>query len=230
MDAAVSAAISAVYIEDRTTLERWFELVCATYAQQYSGSNQPDWSQFCSALTEGAVSAGIDSHIVERFVDHMNANDINPIETIGLLTEVATELPAVYHELAANTARAPTDELVHDGENPTGEYDESAWNTFLREHGTRWDGTDTSWDQFKTWFLYMAEQHGLTTPAMGFVTYAEGQSDKVAVFAEYGVTINRAAGTDGQQVLDLQSFPEVKPGDSGEWVEYLDAMLTSHGY
>jgi hypothetical protein len=34
----------------------------------------------------------------------------------------------------------------------------------------------------------------------------------------------------GQAQHDVSSFPEVKEGDSGEWVEYLDAMLSSHGF
>lgn len=243
MDVAVNAAISAVHIDDDTTLERWFECIRATYEQQHAGSDRPDWSQFCTKLTEGAMSAGVDSHVVEQFVEHMNANDMTPIETIGQMAEVATELPALYRELAADTARGSTDEPAQEpargGENAADAYDESAWNAFLSEHGVRWDGTDASWEQFKAWFLYEAEQRAVKAPGTGFITYAEGQSDKVAVFAQYGVTINRPAGSEGkqapagsegQQAPDAQSFPEVKPGDSGEWVEYLDAMLTSQGF
>jgi hypothetical protein len=223
MDTAVGAAISAVHIEDDVTAQRWFEFVCATYTQ-HAGSNQPDWSQFSATLAEGAMSAGIDSHLVEQFIEQMNANDVSPVETIGRMAELATELPAFYRRLTAGTP--PGAEAGSEQDN--GSYDEFAWHACLSEHASRWDGTEASWGQFKAWFLYEAEQRGVRVPATGFITYAEGQSDKATIFAEYGVGI--ATQKEDQHAPDVQAFPDVKHGDSGEWVEYLETMLTRHGF
>lgn len=130
-------------------------------------------------------------------------------------------------------------------------YDPDAWSTFLAENGPRWNGDDAAWDQFRTWFVYQADQQGLADPANGFLTYVEGQPDKIAAFAAYGVTIaapahagdtatsdtatsdtatSDTATSDASQAPDTSTFPETRPGDSGEWVAYLDAMLTSNGF
>ena len=120
-------------------------------------------------------------------------------------------------------------------------YDPDAWTAFLNENGPRWNGDDSVWEQFRDWFAYVAGQQGLADPAEGFLTYVEGQQDKVAAFAAYGVTITPStdtgsvgggAGADAEpsQAPDVSTFPETKPGDSGEWVDYLDTMLTSNGF
>jgi hypothetical protein len=72
----------------------------------------------------------------------------------------------------------------------------------------------------------------MTVPATGFVTYAETRQDKVAVFTEYQVPINRAAAENAEKEtpMNVAVFPGVKRGDSGEWVQYLDTMLTHHGF
>jgi hypothetical protein len=31
-------------------------------------------------------------------------------------------------------------------------------------------------------------------------------------------------------VVDVSKYPDLQPGETGEWVDYLDAMLTSKGY
>lgn len=66
------------------------------------------------------------------------------------------------------------------------------WYTFIAENGPRWDGTQQSWQQFKDWFRYQANEQGLLSQADGFLGEAE-QSDKHAVFARYGVTVARPA-------------------------------------
>lgn len=144
------------------------------------------------------------------------------------MSELTSELPALYHQLAAQTSQEDaTTQDQHD------QYDESAWQAFLAEHGVRWDGAGASWEQFKRWFLYEAERRTLTVPANGFVTYVEGQADKASVFALYGISITTASADpagEPQANSDVSAFPEVKEGDSGEWVQYLDAMLTSQGF
>jgi peptidoglycan hydrolase-like protein with peptidoglycan-binding domain len=122
-------------------------------------------------------------------------------------------------------------------------YDQAAWTAFLNENGPRWNGDNTVWGQFRDWFAYVAGQQGLADPAEAFLTYVEGQPEKIAAFAAYGITIAPATDTgnagddagagaaaDPSQAPDVSTFPETRPGDSGEWVAYLDAMLTSNGF
>jgi hypothetical protein len=228
MDEPVNAAITAVHLNDDLTAQRWFEHVCAVYQRE---SAQADWSRFASALAEGAMAAGVDSHLVEQFVEFMNRHDPTPIETVGRMAELATELPALHRQLATakTAANAGSDQQ---------RYDESTWYSFLAENAVRWDGTEPSWEHFKTWFVYEAHQRGVAAPATSFTAYVEGQPNKVAAFAEYGVTIAGAAATTGGAAPtaqaagqhDVAAFPALTSGDSGEWVEYLDAMLTSHGF
>ncbi|GAB3450567.1 hypothetical protein [Actinophytocola sediminis] len=214
MDAAVTAAISAVHLDDDATAQRWFEHVCATHHAEPA-----DWSAFRARLADEAPGAGVDSRLVERFVEYLSTNDSAPMDTIGRMAELATELPAHHRQLTAE---------AEPGE--TGGYDEAAWHRFLPEHAARWDGTDASWDQFHAWFAYEAEQQGLAAPANGFLTYVVGTADKVAAFAEYGVTIATGGAAQDGQSPDVRSYPEVRHGDSGEWVDYLDGMLARHGF
>ncbi|MFL6141884.1 MAG: hypothetical protein ACJ72N_08470 [Labedaea sp.] len=222
MDTTVSQAICVVSLDD-TAVEPWFELICATY-QQLSESDKGDWQCFASALNEGAPSAGVDRPLVAQFVERMAANDLAPLETVGQMAMLSGELSAHYREHATTAAAAP--------EASAEAYDESGWQPFLMEHGVRWDGTEPSWEQFKVWFLYEAEQQGMMVPATGFVTYAESEHDKAAVFAQYQVPINCAAAETGDKEtpIDIDAFPDTKIGDSGEWVNYLDTMLTHHGF
>lgn len=251
MDAAVKAAISAVRLDD-TTAQRWFEHLCATHEAE-----REDWSKFAAKLAEGAGQAGVDTRLVEQFVEFMKDNDSTPMDTMGRVVELSTELPAWYHHVIAEaqpaaqgTATPAATEAAATPE-AAGGYDESAWHAFLPEFGARWDGTDASWEQFRTWFVYEAGQRGLSKAADGFVAYVAGTSDKVAAFAQYGVRVGAAAqagaaaqtgaagataqagAAQGEQQAaapDTSKFPEVKHGDSGQWVDYLDAMLTRHGY
>jgi hypothetical protein len=70
-------------------------------------------------------------------------------------------------------------------------YDEQAWNGYLLENGTAWDGTDESWPGFREWFLYYAREGGVGEPAEGLLAYLDGMpaDQRVGVFARYGVAI-----------------------------------------
>jgi hypothetical protein len=111
---------------------------------------------------------------------------------------------------------------------PTG-YDDTVWNAFLAEHGACWNGEDAAWEAFRTWFLYHAEQQKLGDPASGFITYAENQHDKRAVFAQYGISVPGVSAEPPSTAVNLSTYPEVRQGDSGEWVHYLNELLTLNG-
>jgi hypothetical protein len=222
MNDTVSLAIYAVHLDD-DSVERWFELICRTYAGVVEAGHL-DWRNFVSALTDGAMPAGVSSALVEQFADQMTANDRAPLETVGHMAELAAELPRHYREgaMAAQSAAAV----------PAEHYDESAWHAFLVAHGARWDGAENSWHQFRAWFLYEAEQRGLAVPANQFIAYAESQQDKAGVFAEWQIPLAAAHATadDRPTTVNADAFPETKHGDAGEWVEYLHTMLAHHGF
>jgi hypothetical protein len=214
MDAAVTGAITAVHLDDEGAAQRWFALICETYDKTID-AGAAEWPSFTAALLEAASGGGVGADLVEQFVEHLQLTDSTPFETVGRLRELGTDLPAWHREL---TAKEPGAE--------SGGYDESAWQAFLAEHGARWDGADSTWDQFREWFVYTATEQGLGEPAAAFVAYAESQPDKVAVFAQYGLSI---AGAEAA-ATDTSTYPRLKEGDTGEWVDYLDTMLTSKGF
>lgn len=231
MDSAVQNAITAVSLADDSTVQRWFDTVCATY----QALDQRDWDSFTSALTDRASSAGVDPQTVEQFVQQMSSIDSAPLDTIGRLVDLGNELPTLYQRLTVPTTSQQDDQTA----TSTG-YDEGAWQSFLGQNGPYWNGDDTAWDQFRTWFVYQADQQQLTDPANGFISYVESQQDKASAFAQYGIQITTStmnpsdAGSNSadaaQRTPDTSTFPEMKLGDSGEWVDYLDSMLRSNGF
>ncbi|GAB1513168.1 hypothetical protein [Actinophytocola sp. KF-1] len=91
--------------------------------------------------------------------------------------------------------------------------DPAAWHRFFAAHGPRWNGTEQAWDQFRTWFLYQADQAGVTAAATGFLTEAEN-GDKIAVFARHGVTIAApAAAAPAAQAPSAEDGPGDAAGD-----------------
>lgn len=236
MDAALQNALSAVSLPDDAAAQRWFQVVCAAF----QSLDQRDWDDFTSELGRQAGDTGVDSQIVDQFTQAMSSNDPSPLDTIGQMSAYGDQLLGLYRQVMN-----PGGQQGAQG-SAASSADTDAWNAFLAENGPYWNGDEAAWDQFRTWFVYQAGQQGLTDPASGFIAYVEGQSDKVAAFAAYGVTIARpTAGTADQSTTsaaddasasqpahtpDASTFPETKPGDSGDWVAYLDAMLTSNGF
>lgn len=232
MDSAVQNAITAVSLADDTTAQRWFDTVCATY----QALDQRDWDSFSSALTSQASSAGVDPQTVEQFVQQMSSTDSAPLDTIGSLVDLGSQLPTLYQQLTAPTT-SQRDQSAQDSHAATSTgYDQSAWQSFLSQNGPYWNGDDTAWEQFRSWFRYQADQQQLTDPAAGFLSYVESQQDKTSAFAQYGIQIMNSSDTGStgagaaQQTPDTSTFPETKLGDSGEWVDYLDTMLRSNGF
>jgi hypothetical protein len=254
MDTAVQNAITAVSLQDDATAQRWFDTVCATY----QALDQRDWDHFTPELTNQAASANIDSRTVDQFVRYLSDNDSSPLDTVGQLVDLGTELPALYQRLTATPTTQQASQPTQDAQSTqdsqstsstqadqaaasTG-YDEGAWHSFLSQNGPFWNGDDAAWGQFRTWFQYQADQQGLTDPATGFLSFVEGQQDKRSAFEQYGVHIaapatnatsantSAGSGTAAAQTPDASTFPVTKPGDSGDWVDYLDAMLKSNGF
>lgn len=227
IDAALAAAISAAPPDDP---HGWFAAVRETYDQFSASGEEVSLAGFAHALAARVGEYGFAPETATQFADYLEAYDPAPLNTIARMCALGDALPAAYQQLAqGGDVAGATAEPAQDGT-------DAAWNAFLAEHGPRWDGEESSWEAFKQWFLYQADQGGVAIPANSFVIYVENQADKAAVFAQYGVTIASspaAATTDATEaapVVDTSAFPPVQEGDSGEWVKYLDEMLKSSGY
>lgn len=239
MDAAEQNALTAVSLSG-SDVQQWFDLLCQTY----TGLDHPDWDTFSSALTQNASGAGLDSGLVDQFTRAMTDNDSAPIDTIGKLVNYGTNRLSSLYQQASGAGQAGVaggaGQAAASAGQQAGGYDEAAWYQFLAENGARWNGDESAWQQFKEWFLYQAGAASLTEPATGFISYVESQSDKVAAFAQYGIQItataaavNAGAGQGASaaaQAPDVSSYPELNVGDTGDWVHYLDQMLTSNGF
>lgn len=92
-----------------------------------------------------------------------------------------------------------------------GGYDEGAWVSYLQENLALWDGSEGSWEAFRDWFVNSAGTLGLAEPAASLTGYLDSlpNADRIAVCAQYGVTIVAPAG-DGD--------PD-QPASSGEPAE-----------
>jgi hypothetical protein len=214
MDANVAGAITAVQLDSADQLELWFRTIRQTNEQL----GEPTWEQFAETLPVDAESAGIGRDVADGFIEYLNANTSAPMDTVLAMVEYGDSLPELHTQLVA------------EGEPADEGYDEAAWQEFLAEYGPRWDGDESSWEGFKQWFLYTADQQGLAVPANQFVIYVENQQDKVATFEQYGVRLATAEPAEAEASPDLSTYPEIQEGDSGEWVDYLDAMLKSKGF
>lgn len=76
-----------------------------------------------------------------------------------------------------------------------GGYDEAAWHAFAATNLPHWNGAAESWREFAEWFVYWAAAAGLAVPATAFMEHAGPMSndDRIALFAQYGVTVRPAA-------------------------------------
>jgi hypothetical protein len=178
MDPVVSGAITAIGLDDPTQRQRWFTLLGTTYHDQ-SAVGEPDWTTLSAKLEESATAEGISGSAVAVFVEYLDSYASSPIGVIAELAKLGDELPNLYHQLAGQPAVDGAD----------AGYDEAAWNSFLAEKGRHWNGEESAWEPFCEWFRYEAGQQGLGVPADQFLAYVGPQADKIAVFAQYGITI-----------------------------------------
>jgi hypothetical protein len=104
-------------------------------------------------------------------------------EAAALVYELVQE-HAGQHEQAGGDEQAPDT------------YYEVAWQAFLVENGPRWDGTESSWGQFREWFLYEAAERGFRDPTTALMSYLDGMAvaERISALAQYGVTVPTGAG------------------------------------
>jgi len=95
-----------------------------------------------------------------------------------------------YGPAAAAARHLELVEAAQAGGEPAGtDEDEDAWNAYLAQNGPAWDGAEESWPGFRDWFVYYADEAGVSRTAAAFLAYADQAADKRGVFAEYGVGI-----------------------------------------
>lgn len=202
----VNAMLAAPVTVDAASL--WYGALCATYE-----TGAEEWDGFVEELLPHASAAGLDA---EDFVAYLNDQPSDPLDTVRKLCENGPDWITAQHV-----------ELFTPAETAGDDYDEKVWFAFLAEKGLAWNGDEANWAAFVEWFGYEATQAGLGTPAHEFVEYVTGKPDRIAAFAEFGLTVGAPAE---EQTADAGSFPALSEGDSGEWVAYLDQMLTAHGF
>lgn len=137
---------------------------------------------------------------MREFLEHLDQtpeDDRNKLLGSDELDSMVYEL-AQQHELAQQLQQraAVQETFPWEGGHETAHqepaaYDEQAWQAFLTQNGPQWDGTEASWDQFRQWFEYHAADRGVGAPAAALLDYLATQpaAERVATFAQYGVTI-----------------------------------------
>jgi hypothetical protein len=196
----------------------WYGALCATYE-----TGAEEWEGFAEELRRRASAVSLDA---DDFIGYLNDQPSDPLDTVRKLCENGPDwITAQHTELFAEAEAEEAD---------TGDdYDEKVWFAFLAENGAAWNGDEANWTAFVEWFQYEAGQAGLGTPAHEFVDYVTGKPDRAAAFAEFGITVaaeQMAEQTAEERSQDTSAFPALSEGDSGEWVAYLDQMLTAHGF
>ncbi|MBB4907029.1 hypothetical protein [Actinophytocola algeriensis] len=169
-----------------------------------------DFDAFRSALADRAGRDGF-AEAGARFTRYLEANGGTEIVR-KLAEESVDDLVAEYERVLAETGDS-AEPAAPGG----GAYDESVWTAFVAEYGASWNGEAETWDAFRTWFLYHAEERGVAAPATDFLDYAEGETDRVAFFARYGVVVEGAAEVATDAAADAAAE------DPGAWEAFLAA-------
>lgn len=121
-----------------------------------------------------------------RHLDEMNDDERKNHVSSKQFETVAYEF-AQQHAVTQETGHGASQAAASSGPG----YDEHAWQNYLNTSATQWNGTEETWNQFKQWFLYYAEEHGVTTPATQLIDYLNPlpANQRITELARYGVTI-----------------------------------------
>lgn len=225
--------VTAVPIDAASERQAWFQALCDTY----EANPETTWDEFVENLTPAAEAAGVSPTVVTEFVQVM-ADSPAPLDAVAEMHQTGVDdLETAYAGAAVDTDA---------GTDAEAEADPRAWLAALHELGAHWDRDETNWPVFREWFRFETERRGLGAEGQAFVEYAEA-GDKVAVFEQYQVP-NPAQVAEPEIVAEpepadelgaapepepapaVDEFPEVREGDSGDWVAYADELLTRAGY
>jgi hypothetical protein len=158
--------------------QAWHDFL-AGHLPAWNGSAQT-WAQFTEWFQYQADQQGLGSP-ADSLVAYLDG--LSGVERIAAFGQYGVTIPTSAQVSAPGPA--PTSAQADAG------YDADAWNAFVAEHLTRWDGSAQTWAQFKEWFLYYANTQQLGSPADSLVAHLDGLpvAERIAACAEYGVVI-----------------------------------------
>lgn len=146
----------------------------------------------------------------------------------GVLLGDREKLDGYVYEIA----RQHADEAAQESPADESNYDEAAWQRYLVDNGAQWDGAESSWGQFREWFLYHAKENGVGYPATGLMTHLDSQSapDRIATLTQYGVTIQPGEQTtepaaDESGTTEIRTLLTADPEFAGLPVEQQRQLL-----
>jgi hypothetical protein len=166
-------------------LLEWIRTPLEEMKQAFSADPSTPWEERrASFLHQLGLQDASQHPVVQQLLEHL---DQTPEEERNRVLG-SNELDSMASELVKKHAAGQAS-----GADGAAGYDEQAWQAFLVENGPRWDGTDASWDQFRQWFAYYADQQGFGAPATALLAYLATQpaAERVTTFAQYGVAIAR---------------------------------------
>lgn len=185
MDEDVLGAIRACPVSGAAEVENWFRLLCSIHREQ-EAAGRLDWAEFETALRSQAETVGAPESGVDVFVEFLT-NTPDPMDVLRQLDQLADQLPQLYAQ-------------AQQGEDTPAAADVGTWDEYLATNGPYWDGAESSWQAFREWFAYNAQAAGVGDEGEGFLGYVEAAADKVAAFAEYGITIGAPAAAPAAEV------------------------------
>lgn len=176
------------------TVWEWIRPSLEELKQHYNADPEKPWEELRDTfLGRLGLRDARQNPVVEELLERLHeAPEEERNRILG-----SDELDSMTYELVLKHAAGQ--ETAGDG---GAGYDQAAWHAYLTQNGPQWGGTEESWKPFQQWFAYYATQCGLGTPATALLTYLNSQSaaQRIATFAEYGVTITPPWGAAGDGV------------------------------
>lgn len=198
----------------------WIRPPLEELKQGYTDDPGKPWEELRQAfLSELGLQNASQNPVVEQLLEQLDEASEEERNTIlG-----GDELDSLAYEIVQEHTAG--DEAAGAGE---AGYDEQAWQAYLAENGPQWDGTEESWDQFRQWFGYYADQQGLAAPATALLEYLTPQpaAERIAAFAQYGVTITPAKEAAGQAPAAAAEGEPAEPGEAAGQVPEEAAALS----
>lgn len=241
----VAGLVTAVAL-DNSELEKWLTTLFDTCVAAVDSDPGVDWATLTPTLEQALLDEGFPSTRTEPLRLWIEANSTTAASVAEVTEELRSirvdQLPTTYLELttAPVASAAPADR-------PTGSGD--PWADFLDQlvaDDIRWDGATTTWDWFWQALHSHAAHYGVTAQAdqLQAATQQAG-ADARAVLDHYGLAVGQPAlgeprdepnepmdddpeDSTRQEPPDTSDYPDLSPGEAGEWVAYLRTMLLRH--
>lgn len=178
MDEPLSLVDTVIFLVDFTgqDLDKWFELLCDAY------NTSPDWAEFQATLTETAkrdISQA--DATLEDFLKYLD-DRMDRMDVLKEMADIgADNLVRRYQEILVLREQAAAESAA---EHQAAGIDESAWFAHLARFDKYWDGSDGSWDNFKSMFL---ADPTFVANARVVIEAAEA-GNKVEILRRYGIT------------------------------------------